>query len=243
MEEGRSSGSTSSGWRQEEEMMEEQVTTQDTEMATEESRIETAVEETPRRRRRGRKRTKFQVPKRFPLPVRALWQLASEEERKRAHQTCTAILEHWLGKASKKEVARTLSLPPLRVWQLSQQALSGMLAGLLVQPRVRGRLSAMPKPDEPESDPKVLRKKIRQLEEELRVAQELIDLLKHFPENQGRELPVRKRRKKKTTTGPEGGKRGGRTVRSPDPSGGGSVARDERKARGQKEDGETPRSE
>jgi len=125
--------------------MEEQVTTQDTEMATEESRIETAVEETPRRRRRGRKRTKFQVPKRFPLPVRALWQLASEEERKRAHETCTAILEHWLGKASKKEVARTLSLPPLRVWQLSQQALSGMLAGLLVQPRVRGRLSAMPK--------------------------------------------------------------------------------------------------
>jgi hypothetical protein len=36
----------------------------------------------------------------------------------------------WLGKRDREAVAKELSIPTLRVWQLSQQALSGMLAGL-----------------------------------------------------------------------------------------------------------------
>ena len=92
----------------------------------------------PRRKRRGRKSANFRVPKTMPISVRALWEQATEEEQKLAHQTCATILEYWLGRASKAEAMKRLELPALRVWQLSQQALSGMLAGLLKQPRTRG---------------------------------------------------------------------------------------------------------
>jgi hypothetical protein len=73
-----------------------------------------------------------------------------------------------------------LELPALRVWQLSQSALSGMLAGLLKQPRRRPRGGAMMKPD-PESDPVVLRKRILQLEKELVVARKLTEILRDLP--------------------------------------------------------------
>ena len=92
-----------------------------------------------RRKRSGRKRSSFRVPPKPARPVRALWEQATQEEREKAHTTCMAILEYWLGKKSKEEVASGLSVTPLRVWQLSQQALSGMLAGLLKQPRTRGK--------------------------------------------------------------------------------------------------------
>lgn len=141
---------------------------------------EAAEEIKQKSRRRGRKRTRFGVPKKMPVPVRALWESASQEEQERAHRTCCAILENWLGRSSKQEVMERLHLPALRVWQLSQQALGGMLAGLLKQPRTRGGAS-MPK--DPESDPKQLRKKIEQLERELELAQDVIKLLRELPGN------------------------------------------------------------
>ena len=82
----------------------------------------TTAEPMPRTRRFKKRRFK-KVP-RMPVPVRALWEAATEEERKRAHETCALILELWVGKATKAEAAERLKVPPLRVWQLSQQALA-----------------------------------------------------------------------------------------------------------------------
>ena len=90
-----------------------------------------------RRARTGRKRTVFKTTPKPAWPVRGLWESAPQAEKEEAHRTCMLILEYWLGKKSKQAVAEELSVTPLRVWQLSQQALSGMLAGLLKQPRKR----------------------------------------------------------------------------------------------------------
>ena len=99
---------------------------------------ESCPQTTTKRRRPLRKRATFKRPPPPAIPVRGLWEHASEEQRQKAHIACMAILEYWLGHASKQETADRLEVTPLRVWQLSQQALSGMLAGLLRQPRVRG---------------------------------------------------------------------------------------------------------
>ena len=171
----------------------------------------------PKRRRRGRKRTRFGIPKKMPVPVRALWESASREEQERAHRTCCAILENWLGRSSKQEVMESLQLPALRVWQLSQQALGGMLAGLLKQPRTRGGAS-MPK--DPDSDPKQLRKKIERLERELELAQDVIKLLRELPGNRDQ----RKRRDGKSST-PVGKKKVRRPASSDSLPGSGDVAR------------------
>src|SRR5262245_45860626 len=120
---------------------------------------ERTTEEAAPRTRRSRKRRFRRVP-RMPVPVRALWDRASEEERKRAHETCSQILELWLGKATKAEAAERLKVPPLRVWQLSQQALAGMVAGLLKQPRPRR--GADPSAEETPA----LRRRLLQLERE-----------------------------------------------------------------------------
>src|SRR5574338_1704483 len=108
--------------------------------------VETRAEAAPGTRR-FRKRRFRKVP-RMPVPVKALWEKATEEERKRAHETCTLLLELWLGRATRAEAAARLKVPPLRVGQLSQQALAGMVAGCLRQPRARGK-AADPGPDEP----------------------------------------------------------------------------------------------
>ena len=137
----------------------------------------------PRRQRRGKKRVHFQkmpTPKR---PLLALWEAASEEERAAAHRRCTVILEYWLGRITKAAAGEKLSVPQIRVFQLSQQALSGMGAALLRQPR---SYKAMVTPLDPHRDPKVLRKRIAQLEMELRVARDLINLLKELPGNRER---------------------------------------------------------
>ncbi len=89
-------------------------------------------------RARRKKRTRFLVPHFKPRPVRALWESAADEERERAHKTSMVILEYWTARLSKQEAAEKLGLAPIRVWQLSQQAVVGMLAGLLTQPRDRG---------------------------------------------------------------------------------------------------------
>ena len=132
-----------------------------------------------RRTRTGRKRVSFKTPPRPAPAVKELWRQASEEERKKAHMLCMAILEYWVGRASKEEVAKRLSVPGLRVWQLSQQALSGMLAGLLRQPRRRVKVVA--DPANPEIDPKPLRQRIAELEKKLSRTEDLVRVLKHLP--------------------------------------------------------------
>ena len=180
--------------------------------------VEKEEAEPPRRKRRGRKRAKFHVPQKMPIAVRVLWQQATDEERKIAHKTCATILEYWLGRASKSEVMERLSLPALRVWQLSQQALSGMLAGLLKQPRTRGT-KVMPK--EPTDDLKALKKRNMELERELALSQDLIALLRELPGNR----PTRAE-KKKMKRAPAGKKKDQRRAASGASRPGGGMAPD-----------------
>src|SRR5262245_35556764 len=93
------------------------------------------AESAPRRRRTGKKRLVFSVPHTMPVPVRALWEAATEEERTRAHGLVVAILGNWLGKVNREEAAVSVGLAPVRFWQQCQAALAGMLAGVLRQPR------------------------------------------------------------------------------------------------------------
>ena len=133
-----------------------------------------------RRRRSSKKRLKFGPPQHFPRGVKELWTSASKEEQERAHQACTQILSLWLGKRAKRDVAESLSIPPLRVWQLSQQALSGMLAGLLHQPRPRRRHQEETM-EQHEDDPRRLKKRIADQERQIADQQELIRLLTSIP--------------------------------------------------------------
>jgi hypothetical protein len=131
----------------------------------------------PRRKRTGKKRVVFQVPPKPAPSVRELWRQASEEQQQKAHVTCASVLEYWLGKATKYELAERLGVPPLRVWQLSQMAVSGMLAGLLKQPRGRGAKAV----GGPQDDIKALRKENADLRERLRNTEELVRILRDFP--------------------------------------------------------------
>jgi hypothetical protein len=144
------------------------------------TQVETPSSPQPaQRRRRGLKRTKFQVPQKMPLPIKALWEAAGEEERASAHRTAVEILCAWLGKTTRAEAAARLSMPPLRFWQLSQQAVAGMVAGLLRQPRARrGR---PPQGGEPSPGAESLRKEIARLTDELSGAKSLIAILRELP--------------------------------------------------------------
>jgi hypothetical protein len=122
--------------------------------------------------------------------VRGLWEQASEEERKRAHLTASTILGWWLGLTTKSQTAARLEVTPLRLWQLGQMALSGMTAGLLKQPRRRGR---------PVAEETVLRRRVAELEKELARAQGLATILAQMPVHRdgpatgGRNAGTRKR--------------------------------------------------
>jgi hypothetical protein len=144
---------------------------------------QTSEQETtrPKQKRTYRKRTRFRGLPRPAIAVRGLWEQATHEEKQRAHTQCMAILEYWLGKASKQEIAGRLEVAPLRVWQMSQQALSGMLAGLLRQPKRRAKV-ALP-PASPEEDPRLLSKKIRELEKKLACTEDLMRVLRDLPWN------------------------------------------------------------
>ncbi len=132
------------------------------------------------RKSTGRKRTVFQPQDRPAPAVRELWTQASEAEQRRAHEACMLMLEYWLGKKTKQEVADELEVPLLRVWQLSQQAVSGMLAGLLKQPR-RRRTSEEIANTIPENDPVHLRRQIRELETKLSRTEDLVRVLRTAP--------------------------------------------------------------
>lgn len=156
--------------------------------------------------RRSRKRTRFKLPA-PAVAVRGLWQAAAAEEREKAHETAMGILELWLGKTSKRELAARLRVPPLRVWQLSQLALSGMVCGLLKQPRRRAP-GAMTRP---EDDPKKLRKENEKLRQQLELTERLVQLLRDLPsvrEAEAAEAAGEKRR----AAGPRRGTASGRGV-------------------------------
>lgn len=161
-------------------------------------------------RKAGRKRT-LKAPPTFALPVRTLWELSSEEQKARAQAAGVAILEHWTGRITKAEVAKRLNIPPLRVWQLSQQATSGMLAGLLVQPKTRAKGVPMANPNE---DPKALQKKIKELEETIRRQDLLIAVLRSMPGCRDAKIPMEEdqeeKRARKTTEIPTGARSEGR---------------------------------
>jgi hypothetical protein len=143
------------------------------------------TEKAPRRSRRALKRLTFQVPRKMPLPVRALWQAASEEQRAVAHRTATAILATWLGRRRREEAAKDLGLSAIRFWQLSQQAVCGLVVGCLRQPRFRGRPPAGGYGMSAEGVG-VLRKRILELERELDGSRRLIEVMKDLPGNRGR---------------------------------------------------------
>lgn len=131
---------------------------------------------------RRRRRVSFRLPKRAALTVRALWASAEEEERMKAHRTGVAILELWLGQASRKEIADRLQVPPLRIWQLSQQALSGLVAGLLKQPKSRSQIQKNPL----EESRWKLKSKIAKLEGEVESLRTLVSLLRELPAHRAR---------------------------------------------------------
>jgi hypothetical protein len=134
-----------------------------------------------------RKRRQFKHVPRPVYPIRAIWEAASEEERQKAHEHCALLLEYWLGVTTKQEIAKRLSVPPIRVWQLSQRAVGGMVCGLLRPPKERTK--PIPTSQEPGSDPVTLKKQIAKLERRIEWRDQLIAVLKTLPFNKGRELP------------------------------------------------------
>jgi hypothetical protein len=168
------------------------------------------------RKRTGLKRLKFRVPRAMPWPVRSLWEGASEEEKARAHRTATAILSTWLGKSSREEAAKALSLSGVRFWQLSQQAVCGLVVGCLRQPRHRGRAprTAFGAAEEGLG---ALRRRIAGLERELDGSRRLIEVLKDLPGNRERAATA------EATAGHGRGESGGRRGRGAGEDDGGAA--------------------
>src|SRR5688572_14265123 len=77
-------------------------------------------------------------------PIKAIWDAASDEEKAKARDLTTELLGYWLGYQSKAELARQLEVPPIRVWQMSQRAMAGMVAAMLRPPSGRrGRMARL----------------------------------------------------------------------------------------------------
>lgn len=134
---------------------------------------QTGQEKPPRRMRR---KAGFRIPA-PAVPVKALWKSASPEEQTQAHRTAILVLEHWMGRMNRKELAQKLGIPQVRVWQISQAALSGMVSGLLRQPK-------SPPPGTrllPEEDPISLRRKITDLEKQNATLTDLISIIRDMP--------------------------------------------------------------
>lgn len=166
------------------------------------------------RKPRGRNK-KIVLPVKFPVPMRALWEGASPEEKERAHQASQVLLEVWLGRIRREEAAKMLGVSPLRIWQLSKLAVSGMAAGLLKQPRSR-RKAILAANGDGSPDTVAMQKRLLELERETRVQKELIDLLKA--------LPLREEMEKRSKAGRPAGKKNRGTDAKRDQPGAGTVA-------------------
>ena len=150
---------------------------------------------TKRYRRAGKRKYGFRMDT-PPFPVRAIWELATQDERTQAHQMGVLMLEHWLGRMTRKELGEKINLPPLRVWQMSQQALAGMVVGLMTQPKRPPKGTPMMQPEKPKEDVKALKARIASLEQDNRVLKELLDLVKDLPANRTESADSPKGKKK-----------------------------------------------
>lgn len=142
---------------------------------------ETGPQAPARRERRGRGRRSVGRWVRPVYPIKALYDQASEEERRQAHALSATILEYWTGVATKQEIARRLSVPPIRVWQLSQRAAAGLVCGLLRPPSGRRGQPMQTSPNEAE-----LRKENARLAKENELLRSLVAVLREMPGNRDR---------------------------------------------------------
>jgi hypothetical protein len=152
-------------------------------------------------KRAGKRKTGFRMDT-PPYPVRAIWELAPETERHEAHKMGVLMLEHWLGRMTRKQLGEKLDLPALRVWQLSQQALAGMVVGLMAQPKRPPKGTPMPGETKisEKDELKQLRKENHNLREDNRVLKELLEVLKDMPAQaaEPKALPGKKIKQSKT---------------------------------------------
>src|ERR1700733_5231268 len=115
----------------------------------------------------------------FPaIPVRGLWEKASEDQRQKARENAKVIMEYWMGRISRSQAITKVEMRPVRFWQLTQQAIAGMTAGLLTQPRFR-KGEFVGKNEQQEI--KKLNAKIRELELTVATQQKLIEIFKSIP--------------------------------------------------------------
>jgi hypothetical protein len=69
----------------------------------------------------------------------------------------------------------------VQLWQLSQQAVAGMVAGLLKQPRRWWRKGVQAMDGSLEEDPKRLKQENAELRRKLKIAEDVIALLRELP--------------------------------------------------------------
>jgi len=136
------------------------------------------------RTRRGRGRRRVGRWVRPVYPMRAYYDTASEENQRRAHLLAAIILEYWTGVKTKPEAAKALGVPPIRVWQMSQRAATGLVCALLTPPSGK-RGAPMASSDEESA----LRKENERLRKENALQKELIAVLRELPGNRDREIP------------------------------------------------------
>ena len=144
----------------------------------------TTTETQPPRTRRGRGRRRVGRWVRPVYPMRAYYDAASEEKQRHAHTAAAIILEYWTGVKTKPEAAKALGVPPIRVWQMSQRAATGLVCALLTPPSSR-RGRPMATSDEESA----LRKENERLRKENALQKELIAVLRELPGNRDRDLP------------------------------------------------------
>lgn len=119
----------------------------------------------------------------FPaIPVRGLWEKATLEDKQRAQEFAKVIMEYWMGRLSRAQAITKVGMRPVRFWQLTQQAIAGMTAGLLTQPRFR-KGEFMGKNEQQEI--KKLEAKVKDLELMVATQQKLIEVFKSIPGYQG----------------------------------------------------------
>jgi len=127
--------------------------------------------------RKVRRKRGFHLPKYPAAPVKSLWMAATPEEQQQAHKTAVLVLEHWMGRMSRQELAQKLQMPAVRAFQLSRMALSGMVAGLLKQPK------PLPKgtPLLPQENPKLLLKRVAELERQNSILTDILQVVRDLP--------------------------------------------------------------
>lgn len=131
--------------------------------------------ETKKRTRKSKKRLKFKTPERPAPAIKEIWDRASAREKEEAHKTAVAILETWLGRSTRSEAAARLGIPAVRLHQLSQLATSGLMAGLLKQPKMRKRAKEAP------DETLVLKKECERLKAENAEFKRLLAVLRDLP--------------------------------------------------------------